>query len=96
MASDETTNGADGATCQRCGSSISADAFKCLTCGYCPAKSVRWWGSICLIVGLVLTITFIGAIIGLPLIGYGLMQYYRYEKVYPAHTPPEFATTRRE
>jgi len=64
---------ADTANCQKCQSEIPVEATRCPECGYEPSTEgarARWWG---MFIGAILTMTGIGAIIGIPLF---LMAYY--------------------
>jgi hypothetical protein len=67
----------DSAACQKCKSEISTEADRCPECGYEPAAkggTTRWW---MMFLGGLLTMTVIGAIIGIPMI---LVGYYATRK----------------
>lgn len=53
--------------CSECREPVKSDAKNCPHCGYSPGSSGKWGRGIAQIVGLLFTLTGIGAIIGLPI-----------------------------
>lgn len=65
------------ATCRKCNGDVSPDASRCKHCGYDTSSHSKWrwvWG----IPGLILTMSIIGAPIGLPM----LWNAYKHRKAY--------------
>lgn len=62
----------DEAPCDRCETPIDPQSSHCPECGNYPFKSAKWTGVILMLVGLVLSITVVGAIVGVPLFVVGL------------------------
>jgi hypothetical protein len=59
------------AACQKCASTISTEATRCPECGYEPSAQgarARWW---LIFLGALLTMTVVGAVIGIPMIVLG-------------------------
>lgn len=67
----------DTAPCQRCQREILATARSCPECNYKPAARGRTARRIVYLVGVVLTITVIGAVLGIPIL---LIAYYHGRK----------------
>lgn len=63
----------DDAPCARCGEVIDPTESACPECGNYPFKSAKWSGVAMMAAGLFLSITVVGAIIGIPLFIAGLM-----------------------
>ena len=63
----------DEAPCERCEEPIDPQSSHCPECGNYPFKSAKWSGVILMGVGLILSVTVVGAIIGVPMFIVGLM-----------------------
>lgn len=68
----------ENTTCQKCHTGIPADAIGCPQCGYEPSAQGKTLRSILYIVGGLLTISVIGAVIGIPMV---LLAYLSEQKV---------------
>lgn len=58
--------------CERCDEQIPTTAQKCPKCGNHPAKSAKWSGVAIMVAGVILSLTVVGAVIGIPLFIVGL------------------------
>jgi len=58
--------------CTECRESVAASAERCPHCGYDASARYRGYATRSLIIGTVLTITVIGAVIGIPCIAWGV------------------------
>lgn len=58
---------AETAPCKKCTEEISTEAKRCPECGYEPSSHGRWWRQGGMLIGFILTITLVGAIVGIPL-----------------------------
>lgn len=56
--------------CRRCRSEIAAAATRCPECGYEPAGEGSAGRTLLLVVGALLTVTVVGAIVGVPMMLY--------------------------
>lgn len=65
--------GPEYADCERCEEEIKVDATTCPECDNCPYKSAKWSAVGLMIGGLLLSLTVVGAIIGVPLFIVGLL-----------------------
>jgi len=63
----------EDAPCERCEEIIDPTETACPECGNYPFKSAKWSGVAMMGAGLLLSITVIGAIIGIPLFIVGLL-----------------------
>lgn len=63
----------DDAPCERCQEIIDPTVTACPECGNCPYKTAKWNGVIMMAAGLFLSLTAIGAILGVPLFLMGLI-----------------------
>ena len=63
----------DDAPCERCGEVIDPTETACPECGNYPYKSAKWSGVAMMLAGLILSITVVGAIVGVPLFVVGLL-----------------------
>lgn len=64
--------GEDMGNCAECDAAIDADLAECPECGYNPSSNARDWGVIGILFGAGLTLTGVGAIIGIPVIFFGI------------------------
>ena len=53
--------------CSECREPVKEDAKSCPHCGYSPGSEGKWGRGVAQIIGLILTLTVIGAIIGIPI-----------------------------
>ena len=63
--------------CARCSEQAELDTQKCPRCGYRPQKTMQVVGAIAMIIGLVISATIIGAIVGIPLVGFGVYRLFK-------------------
>lgn len=63
----------DDAPCARCGEVIDPTETACPECGNYPYKSVKWSGIALMAGGLLLSLTVIGAVLGVPMFIIGLL-----------------------
>lgn len=75
--------------CLKCNESISTEAMRCPECGYEPRNRGKWGRVIGVLVGFVLTMTGIGAIIGLPMLWYLYKAQQRAKERLPTVDEPE-------
>ena len=70
--------------CEQCRADIDPEASVCPHCGYDPAGDIESEATKRLIVGLVLTLTLVGAVIGIPLMYSAVRHNRRAEDARPA------------
>lgn len=76
-------------TCGKCASDIPIEATKCPECGYEPSTDSVIGRSIMMVIGLILTGTIIGAVIGVPLLYFGYKSHKYHKTLKPTNTDPE-------
>ncbi len=87
---------AETGTCGKCVSEISVEADRCPECGYEPRTDNKLGQTILLIIGVILTLTVVGAIIGLPLIYFSLKARKYAETQKPTTTTPDDTVSVKE
>ncbi|MFC7202855.1 hypothetical protein ACFQJC_04960 [Haloferax namakaokahaiae] len=75
--------------CEKCREPIREDAVKCPNCSYEPEKTHRRKSKWYIGIGALISLTFVGAIIGLPLMLVGFIHQRKESKVSPAVEVPE-------
>lgn len=73
--------------CQKCRSAIPDDATRCSECGYEPSKEGKLAVTIFILLGAILTMTGVGAIVGIPMIAVGLYSESKITKRRPSTHP---------
>lgn len=75
--------------CLKCFSEISVKAKRCPECGYEPSKEAEIVRQGMMIVGFLLSLTFIGALVGGPMMYIGHKAEENVKEMSPTETPPD-------
>lgn len=67
--------------CARCEASHTGSPKKCTECGYHPEKQLKLINGAAVVVGLLVSLTFIGAIIGIPVMIVGGYRLYKFHNI---------------
>ena len=78
----------DKAPCKKCQSEISAEAIACPECGYEPRNQGFYSRTVMAIVGIILSLTVIGAVVGVPLIIISVYAHWKNQSKRPTETEP--------
>lgn len=78
----------DTAECKKCKSEISTEAIACPECGYEPRNQGFYSRTAMAIIGIIVSLTGVGAIIGIPLIVIAVYAHTKNQSKRPTETEP--------
>ena len=78
---------ADEQPCRRCQTAIPVDARRCPQCGYEPASEGSAGRTVLLVLGALLTLSVVGAVLGIPLMAYAFYARRKAQARRPAVAP---------
>jgi len=82
------TGDADTAPCRACGTNISTVVVRCPQCGYEPKNRHATGRLLFVLFGALLTLTVVGAIVGIPMVLFGALSTYAASKWRPSNKNP--------
>ena len=78
--------------CLRCHVSIPTEATVCPVCGYAPQRSYKSEGSFAKVFGILISLTIVGSVIGIPIWWYGRKRKQQAQGMKPTNTRPDSIT----